>query len=1198
MKYCYAFNIIPTVLKRPLRQTTRMIKLTALLLIATLLQVNAVSKAQTVTLIESKAKLSKLFNSIKKQTGFNILIATDQLNKAKPIDVNIKNMDLSTALSQILQNQNLTYVITNKAIIIRGKSDSSPIGNSTAGYANIKGLIQNEKGEALAGATITVKGSNQTTTTDQTGHFTLANVNTGTVLIISFVGYERKEIILLENLSELITIKLALSTANLEEVNVVNTGYQSLSRERSAGSFSKPDMKTFNDRVGTMNIIQRLDGLVPGLTVNNAPGADQFQIRGVSTISASRSPLFVVDGVPINDIAQINPNDVADISVLKDATASSIWGARAANGVIVITTKKGNISGKLKVDYNTYTRLQQRPDLDYLPVLNSQEFIQASKEIFDPAITPWASVISRTNLTVPPHEQTLYDLSRGLITQAVANARLDSMSRISNKDQIKDLFYRNTWVTNHSLSVSGGSKKYAAYGSFNYNLAKNNGNVPDNNSETFKFNLRQDFKVSDRIQLYLITDITHTRGKSKPWDLFTSNFTPYQLFQGGNGESLSMPWRYLPDELRIPAEKIGGVSLNYIPLNEPDNGYTNVDGLSARLNGGLTVKIIKGLRFEGIYSTVLAKNSSRQFEGQDLYDVRSEVMSFATYNPTTKLLTYNFPKTGGRLSTNNTNTTDWTLRNQLVFNRDWLEGKHQLTVLVGSEVQRMKTVVSSDLIRGFDDDLYSFPSIDYKTLENGFFNVVNPINQGFNFASRDYFSNTEVETRVISNYSNLAYTFQGRYGINASVRLDQSNLFGKDKSAQNRPVWSVGGLWNMNREKFMEEFQWLNMFRLRATYGITGNSPSPGTASSDDIIGPGAGLNYTFSNGNIYRLITPANRTLTWELTKNTNIGADFGFLNNRISGSVDLYWKNTQDLLDQYAINPFAIATGATVLGNVGELKNKGIELSLTTVNIRSAQFEWRSTFNVAHNTNTVTKVNSTAISTGISKLRASFVEGYSAYPIFAYDYVGLDANGDPQARLNNGTITKAFNATKPEDILYMGTYQPKWSGGFLNSFRYQSFNLQANMIFNAGNVIRRDVNTKYTGINARATNYHSDFANRWKKPGDEQFTDIPSFIGNTQQNAARYPWYYMISNTNVIDGAFVKLRDITLSYDLPENILRHLSIHTFRVFAQVGNVMLWKANKYGIDPEFQRQDVEVGGIRALRTGQNTISVGANISL
>ncbi|WP_431294430.1 hypothetical protein [Pedobacter sp. P26] len=446
----------------------------------------------------------------------------------------------------------------------------------------------------------------------------------------------------------------------------------------------------------------------------------------------------------------------------------------------------------------------------------------------------------------------------------------------------------------------------------------------------------------------------------------------------------------------------------------------------------MTVKLIKGLRFEGIYSTVLAKNSSRQFEGQDLYDVRSEVMSFATYNATTKLLTYNFPKTGGRLTTNNSNSTDWTLRNQLVYNRDWMDGKHQLTVLVGSEVQRMKTVVSSDLIRGFDDDLYSFPSIDYKTLENGFFNVVNPINQGFNFASRDYFANTELETRVISNYSNLAYTFQNKYGINASLRLDQSNLFGKDKSAQNKPVWSVGGLWNMNREKFMEEFQWLNIFRLRATYGITGNSPSPGTASSDDIIGPGAGLNYTFSNGNIYRLITPANRILTWELTKNTNIGADFGFLNNRISGSLDLYWKNTQDLLDQYAINPFAIATGSTVLGNVGELKNKGIELSLTTVNIRSAQFEWRSTFNGAHNTNTITKVNASAISTGVDKLRASFVEGYSAYPIFAYNYAGLDAVGDPQVRLNNGTITKAFNATKPEDILYMGTYQPKWSGDF----------------------------------------------------------------------------------------------------------------------------------------------------------------------
>ncbi|WP_431294428.1 carboxypeptidase-like regulatory domain-containing protein [Pedobacter sp. P26] len=280
MKYCYAFNIIPQVLKRPLRQTTRLAKLTVLLLIATLLQVNAVSMAQTVTLIEHNAKLSKLFNAIKKQTGYNILIASEQLNRTQLVNANIRNMDLRLALNQILQNQNLTYVISNKAIIIKGKSGTSPISSSPMSYATINGLIQNEKGEALAGATISIKGSNKRTTTDNMGRFTLTDVNTGTVLVVSFVGYDNKEIILLENLSELITIKLALSTARLEEVNVVNTGYQSLSRERSAGSFSKPDMKTFNDRVGTMNIIQRLDGLIPGLTVNNAPGADQFQIRG------------------------------------------------------------------------------------------------------------------------------------------------------------------------------------------------------------------------------------------------------------------------------------------------------------------------------------------------------------------------------------------------------------------------------------------------------------------------------------------------------------------------------------------------------------------------------------------------------------------------------------------------------------------------------------------------------------------------------------------------------------------------------------------------------------------------------------------------------------------------------------------------------------------------------------------------------
>ncbi|SMC44365.1 SusC/RagA family TonB-linked outer membrane protein [Pedobacter africanus] len=1187
--------------------------ITKYLLIVVLFCTAKTAGAQTVTISAKDISMQKVISEIKKQTGYSVFGNMDLLDKVDPVSITAKNMPLAEFLAAIFRNQPISYRVANRTIFLSKKNSTQKddSGQNPSPGKSIQGQVLDSLGRPLSGATVAIRNRSQVKLTDNEGKFT-QTVNENDVLVISYLGYTNSTIILnAKNLpaSGNLIINLKPTVNQLNQINVtINTGYQNIARARSAGSVSKPDMKVYNDRVGTMNVIQRLDGLIPGLTVNNAPSADQFQIRGLTTVgttiniggfavpTTSRSPLFVVDGVPYDDINLINPNDVMDVNVLKDATAASIWGTRAANGVIVITTKTGK-AGKLKVDYNTFVRFQARPDLSYMPVLNSREYIQAARETFDGNVVPWATVNGSTSPIVAPHELVLYNLNRGLITQDVANAKLDSMSNLSNLDQISALFYSNSLVTNHSLAVSGGADRYTFYGSFNYTGNRGNGNRPDNSGDNFKLNLRQDFKLNKSIQAYLVTDITNNLSKSRPWPSFNAQFTPYQLFQDASGNNLDLSWRYLTDELRASTESKGKIDLSYVPVDEAGFGYTNSNALSVRLNSGLNVNIFKGLKFEGTYSYVRGKNDTRQFEDQKAFVVRREVLSFATYNTASGVVTYNFPKTGGRLTTTNSSREDWTIRNQLTYNKSWLENKHQLTVLAGNEAQSSTVKNTTELTRGFDDNLNTVQLIDYKTLSSGISGTIYPTTGGFGNYFPDLLYVQGIDTRSLSYYSNLAYSFLEKYGINASWRIDQSNLFGKDKSAQNKPVWSVGALWNITRENWMEKITWVNELRLRTTYGLTGNSPSPGTAASSDILLASAPSGFTVPGGTIYRINSPANKRLTWELTKTNNVGLDFRLLNSRVSGSLDMYWKKTEGLLDQLLVNPFAAATSTTIFGNAGVLKNRGVELSLTTVNISTPGFTWRTMLNGAYNTNKIIKSYAAASNSGAVRSTATVVQGFSSYPLFAYDFEGLDALGDPLIRLSDGQIVKTPNITKPNDLLYMGTTQPKWSGGFNNSFRYKSFDLQMNIIFNAGHVMRRDVNSRYTGVNAQNNNFHAEFKDRWKQPGDENFTDVPSFVPVSSLNSSRRSsFYYILGDRNVLDASFAKIRDITLSYSLPNGLLNRWKINQLRVFTQVGNILLWRANNAGIDPEFQTVG-SFGGLRTLRTGQNTISIGANLS-
>ncbi|WP_316818063.1 SusC/RagA family TonB-linked outer membrane protein [Pedobacter nyackensis] len=1223
-------------------------RLTIVILIATFMQVSATTYAQRISINKANASLKTVLKEIRTQSGYDFVYTEGLLKDARPVSIQVKNAMLEDVLKAVFSTQPLTYTINQKTVVLNEK-EKTFLDKVIAVFSaiNVHGRVVDEEGKPLAGATVSIlkmesqgnfddkksgdfsltyKGRNAAAVTDVNGEFTLKNVDENSLILISYTGYS---IFRVKAAKELGTIKMVLD-GNLQEINVtVNTGYQSIARERSAGAVAKPDMEILKERSGSMNVIQRLDGLVPGLTLNNSAsptgniGSDgrtrgtSILIRGLNTISdyTNRDPLIVLNGIPVTDINSINPNDVQDITVLKDATSASIWGAKAANGVIVIVTKKGTANSDLKINYDGFINFQGKPDLAYQNMMNSSQFIQAAKEIFYntnynwTTLYPWA-VISKPALgggkaPVSPHEAILYNQAN--LPQSAVDEQLNQLASQNNLNQIRDLWYRNASLMNHSLSVAGGGNKYSFYGSINYTKTQNN--TVGAKNDNYGINLRQDFKFSNRVQMYLITDLLNNSTS----DLNTSvlpdaNFLPYAMFKNADGSNADMSWLLRTDALRTSYENQSLISLKYNPLDEINTATTKRNLFSGRVTSGITVKLIEGLRYEGVFGISRGQNKQVNLLRQDNYTVRSELTSFtkaATVVGTRP--TYLLPEFGGRNTVGNTLDKNWTVRNQLIYDREWNNRQHQLTFLAGQEAQEQYMNFVRSVVRGYNSQLLTSGAIDYATLGKGVTGVVMPNGTSTSVLSPDLYGESEKTIRITSYYANLGYTFKEKYTLNGGIRIDESNLFGKDKSAQNRPVWSSGLAWQLGKEEFMSHLTWVDRLAIRASYGLTGNSPDAGTAASRDILSSVSNVFYPGGVG--LTLSTPANKVLTWESTQNLNLGIDFSLLKSRLSGTIDVYSKKTENLIGLKTLNP--LAGYPTIVGNAGDMTNKGIDLNISSVNVVSGNFKWKSTFTLGYNKNKITHLNrSTPIIFASDIINQAYVEGYPAFSVFAYDYAGLDQMGDPQITLNDGTTTKARNVAKVADAKFMGTFQPKWSGGLSNIFGYKDFTLSLNMVYNLGHVMRRDFNDLYAGRGLYSNsggyepmgtffsfngNVNAEFANRWKEKGDEAFTNIPAFLASTSESGTRRELeYYRRADINVLDASYIKLRDITLSYSLPKLIASKLNADAITFRGQVSNIMLWKANDKGIDPEFING---LYGTRTVMSKQHTVTLGVHVT-
>jgi TonB-linked SusC/RagA family outer membrane protein len=1153
------YNIYERILFVPsgrLKKVLLVMRFTLFLILVAVLQLSARSYAQQVTLNMKNVAVDQVFKEIMTQTGYNILWQPDKLKSAKHVNVNFKNAMVETILDHVLKNQPFSYTITDKTIIIKQGGNhpggsAAELDGDTLKKINIHGRISDEKGSPLPGVTIKLKKTGVVFITNQSGEFDSRGIDNDDILMISFVGYNPVEIKVTADLSN---IKLIVFNKKLEEV-MVNTGYQTLPLERVTGSFSVVSEKTLNERLET-NLLDRLEGTVPGLYMFNG----NITIRGLSTIYGNQAPLYVVDGFPYEgDINFINPADVVSVTVLKDAAAASIYGVRAANGVISITTRIGN-ARKLTINYSSNFYITPIPDAGYLHLMNSTQMVDLQQELFNMNHPAYNSTIE--NYAQPKAIEALYQNEQGIISNTQLNTTLDHLKTLNALPQIQSMLMQTMVKQQHNFSASGGSDN----NQYNLTLSYlgNKGYAINSLDQNINVGIKDQIKLSK----WLSADVgvTTNLGISDPSPINpTSYYTnmPYEVLIDNGKIS---PWNYY----KSAAENARLVGLGlydetYNPLNELNTTQIHNTTNYLRLQGGFTAKVIDGLKFDIKYQTEIGSVYDKTVYDANSYAAKDMINNAAVLNADGSI-TKNVPD-GGMIYETRGASHSYTLRTQLTYDKTF-NSKNQFTALLGAEQRDIVQSSTSVNMLGYNDNDLQFLPVNYADLANikGTESLTGSFQ--YNNSANNYFTYTE--DRYVSAFANAGYTYDNKYNFTGSIRIDNSNLFGTDPKNQYKPLWSLGSSWKIINEKFMQGATWLNNLNVRATYGISGNvvkTVGPFLQAST-VYNATAGANSTV-------IVYPPNASLRWERTATTNIGVDFAVLKNRISGSIDVYNRNSTDLLGQEATDP----TNAfqTALINYGSLTNRGIEVGINTVNIKGADFGWSTHLTYSHNSNKMTTINTQdkSVYTYTNGLGVNVV-GYPMNSVFDFRWAGLNpTNGSPLVYDQNGKVVQSYDQngahfdgmTNIKGLVYAGTLLPTYTIGFNNTFYYKRLSLNIFIVASGGNVFR-DATPQILSTSNFTQNMDVRAMTFWKKPGDEK---IPGMMPAPDLTGAGDPYFtslWSAANINTLSADYVKVRDIALSYDFAQ-LLKKRFISSAKLTLQVQNAFHWYANDKGLDPE-----------------------------
>lgn len=1060
--------------------------------------------AQTINKEFKAESLKNVLKEVEQQTGLSIIYQTGEVNENKLISENFKNATIENVLSKIL-DKDLTYQLQNKMIVISKANVKEQ--KSSGKPKSVKGVVTDDKGEPIIGASILVKGTANGTITDIDGNFTIDNVLPEDLLAITYVGYLGQELKVKDKNS--FSITLLEDSKQLDEVVVV--GYGTVKKRDLTGSVTSINSAKVN-AVPVTSAASALQGRASGVVVSNSswePGdTPSILIRGKRSINASNDPLFVIDGIPVTGgMGEISPADIESMEVLKDASATAIYGSRGANGVIIITTKQGK-EGKTHVDYNGYVGVQTIQNK--LDLMNGAEYAEFTREAYrNSAKNKYNSDIpsKEEDMLLPMFKQDAYVLESVLMGYD-ENGNYDP-SRVRSHNWFDEVT-RNGIITDHQLNIRGGGSKTNFMASVTYN--KTDGIMKDKSYERYSIRLNLNHTINKYVKIGAQTQYSHStqqRGSDMEKDNYVYRVTPLG--------------RLFNDDGTVPTN-VGSDALMYNPMMNMVDGAVDrplktsrflgsyylevkfpVDGLTFRSNFGVDSRTVQD------YEYLASETTERQLKASYAKNAVSKYSMF-------------------------------TWENYFSYNKEFGGGKHS---------------IGATLLQSIQQDLKESNNASMQDMSSGILKYYD-LAAGLTV---DGVKSNYIKWNMASFMGRINYGFLGKYLLTVSARYDGSSRLADGHKWVLFP--SAALAWRMSDERFLKNVSWLDNLKLRLGYGKTGNSSVDPYQTKGSL-----GLKYYVYNNGATEVIgyapkLMANDLLTWETTDQWNVGIDFGFLKNRINGSIDFYLQNTHDLLLERQLP--VVSGFSSVMSNVGSTRNKGIEISLNTQNIITKNFTWNTDWMFSANKEEIVELYNGKV----DDIGSEWFIGQPIDVYYNYEKTGIWQNTPEDLaemqKFNDkgGNFTVGSIKVKDQDGDYkitdkdkviLGNKRPKFIASMVNNFEYRGFDLSVFLYASVGGMLKNNI--EYEEKPGRANGMKLDY---WTPSNPTNAFPRP----NADVETLDY-----IKTLGYDKADFLRVRNITLGYTLPEHISKKISAQKIRFYFSANNPLIF-TNFTGIDPE-----------------------------
>lgn len=1174
---------------------TKMVKLCSVFCLVFSLHLSAsvYSQQNKVSVNLSDVTMEEFIEALKEQTGVHFLYNASLFENSPRVSVTATDTPLAEVLAATLGKAGFIADWRDEVVVIRRVTEQ-PATPQTA-KRTVSGVVKDAKGNPLPGVTVLLKGTTMGNVTDMEGKYMLQLPDVKDIrLVFSFIGMQTQEIAYAGQ--QEINVTMEEEASEMDEVVV--TGYQTINREKVTGSTSTISSRQLEERY-TPNLLDNLEGRVAGLVTYG----DKTMIRGTSSMHAETAPLLVVDGLPIEGkIEDLNPYDIESVTVLKDAAAAAIYGARASNGIIVITTKTAKRAGT-EIDFSGNLTVYEKKNMDYHDnfYMNPAEQVDREGAYWDyyffrnrddenPISTFENSLQQYSPIT--PIQYAYYQYAKGMLAKGELDAQLDELKKNNFAEEYGKHILRRQFLQQYNLALRSRSEKFNS--NLVFNLRRDNNGTKASYDNQVNISYRASYDMKKWLTVNFGFNGILAKRKESGSDFATSAFNVpayYRLLNEDGSYHYYSPADF--NQYYELSETCPGLrSMKFNHLEDLTQDQKTTDRRNMRYQGELLFKIIDGLTVNTAFIYETERQNVSQYSQAESYRMRF-LRNIYTQQAGADAYTYLIPESGGRLTTEDTRGDYWTARGQLNFRRIFAD-KHTVDFLGGFEFRETRNRGTKGLLLGYDDLLQSqaTTNVNFKELHDlqstTFFCPGYPASQwGYESHIEPFLGLVpEQHHRYASGYMNATYTYDNRYNLFGSFRKDYADLFGTNAKFRGKPLWSTGVSWNLNNEEFMKGFRRLSSLKLRVSYGVTGNiyqgATSYMTASMGEINNwtsqPMAGID------------SPANPNLKWEKTATINVGVDFALFQHRLRGSLDWYNKKGSDIFSLKSLDP---STGfASMNMNMADMKNNGVEVMLSGDWFRpdkEGDFSWTTTVTAAYNKNKITNMEMQA-TRAWQLTENSFRVGYPTSALFSYHYSRLEQEGEPVTHLWMGqplywtSDGREVNADvvlgeDVEAMVYSGQTDPKVNMAMDNSLSYKGFSLNFMMVYYGGHKMRvRQYKPLYKwGIYAPLDDY---YLNSWTPENTD--TDVPGIGEHCYMNS--WGSEYLYTDIFVRSADFIKIRNITLSYNVPEVFVRRIGMSNLQVHFQVDNLpALWKKNSVGVDPEtlgIRRQMTYVVGL------------------